>query len=325
MSGFTIKLSPDWGADGWVMVPRNILRDRRLSWKAFGLVAFLASHDAEFKINHEFLIQAAADGETSLESGLRELREFGYLRVERQRNERGQLGDSEYVLERFPSTGETPEQAPYTGVSQDQENPDAGKSRTKRENYQRETTKDAAPTGASEDGMLPGMPASPPKPVTGATVVAAFVDGYRERCGAEPPQPMIKKVGAFAKRLLDGSDPAVLVQAARDMAATDHTNLEVQYTRTLARNRTQAPRPKPSEASLKDWLNEQWQLGNAEEVAKRALLYFEIRHPDPDPADAEFQHHQADYQQWLLNHRRQWITANKEQILARLLPRKVIS
>jgi hypothetical protein len=154
-----IRLSEDWADDGWTRVPRSVARDSRLSWKARGLVLFLASHKPGFELNHEFLINAAKDGETSLESGLAELREAGYLEVVRERNDAGHLGDSLYVLHRAPCSGVSPEQVgSCSGVSQDQENPRRGKSGTKGDQPkerapEQETT--TAPEGASTVTDLP--------------------------------------------------------------------------------------------------------------------------------------------------------------------------
>lgn len=103
----SIRLSQDWNADGWVLVPRNIMRDRSLSWKAKGIVAFMASHQEGFQVNRSFLEAAATDGKEALNSGLRELREAGYLTTERVHDEDGRIQGSSYVLHREPGGRET--------------------------------------------------------------------------------------------------------------------------------------------------------------------------------------------------------------------------
>src|ERR1044072_4391090 len=155
-----VRLSDDWNDPGWVSVPRSITRDERLSMKPLGIVTYLASHRPGFLLTREFIIGSHTDGKASIEAGLRELRELGYLTVEQARGEGGRLGEgSDYVLHRVPanesttgSTTVTPETGTtvtVTPISRTTENPDAGKSATKRDQSLRESTKDSA-AGASE-------------------------------------------------------------------------------------------------------------------------------------------------------------------------------
>lgn len=98
-TGWTIELESGWDDDGWTRVPTNITRDTSLSWKAKGLVAFLAGHTRGFRITREFIIGASSDGETSVRAGLKELREAGYLMYRR-----GQGSNGAYILRRFPTS-----------------------------------------------------------------------------------------------------------------------------------------------------------------------------------------------------------------------------
>lgn len=151
MSG--IRLSDDWADPGWVMVPRGIVRDTRLSFKAMGLVTYLASHEPGFRMTREFLGKAAKDGKESIETGLRELRELGYLSVEQARDDKGRLADgSDYVLHRVPVTPETRTTATVTPISRMPEKPDAGKPATKRDHLleKEELPADAAAPGEQE-------------------------------------------------------------------------------------------------------------------------------------------------------------------------------
>lgn len=119
-----VRLSDDWNDDGWTRVPRNILRDERMSFKAKGLVAWLASHKPGFRITRAFIAQAGTDGKEAVESGLRELRELGYLTVEQARDATGRLGaGADYVLHRQP----------ITPVSRTTGNPEGGKPAAKRD------------------------------------------------------------------------------------------------------------------------------------------------------------------------------------------------
>jgi hypothetical protein len=150
-----IRLSDDWDDSGWVQVPRNILRDRTLTFKAMGLVAYLASHMAGFRINREFLYRASANGKDAVESGLKELRTAGYLTVERVRDGRGLLtADTDYVLHRYP-VGAGKDQCPENPDAGDsnvrvfpnQENPESGKPATKGDSVLSETQEDKGTLG----------------------------------------------------------------------------------------------------------------------------------------------------------------------------------
>lgn len=69
----------------FVQVPRETIRDSRLSWKARGLLAFLLDHPDGWVVNSEQLAEAGPDGRDAVRSGLKELREQGYYRLERRR------------------------------------------------------------------------------------------------------------------------------------------------------------------------------------------------------------------------------------------------
>jgi hypothetical protein len=141
MSG--VRLSDDWNDPGWVSVPRQIIRDERLSMKALGIVTYLASHRPGFLMTREFIVGSHTDGKASIEAGLAELRALGYLTVEQARSEDGRLADgSDYVLHRVPaesnngSTTVTPKTGTTVTVTPKNRAPGnqgAGKSATKRD------------------------------------------------------------------------------------------------------------------------------------------------------------------------------------------------
>lgn len=75
----------------FVQVPRNTIRDSKLSWKARGLLAFLLDMPDGWDVRSEWLADQAPDGKDSVQSGLRELRAHGYYRLERRRLTDGRL------------------------------------------------------------------------------------------------------------------------------------------------------------------------------------------------------------------------------------------
>lgn len=100
--GVSVRLDDDWKDVGFAQVPNNILRDPALSWKAKGIISYLASHREDRKMTRSFLLGGASDGETSFRSGMKELREAGYVTVENDRDDVGGFTDTRYMLHRYP-------------------------------------------------------------------------------------------------------------------------------------------------------------------------------------------------------------------------------
>lgn len=63
--------------------------DRTLSWKAVGLLTYLVTRPDGWKFYKADLVSRHTDGKSSVESGLRELRERGYLKMEQERTSEG--------------------------------------------------------------------------------------------------------------------------------------------------------------------------------------------------------------------------------------------
>ncbi|GAA3443277.1 hypothetical protein [Planomonospora venezuelensis] len=85
-------------ADNFTMLSNRWIRDKRLTWKSRGILAWLASHAVGFRVSEKAIIGAAPDGRDSVRAGIRELETTGYLRRERKRDASGKLSVVEYVL-----------------------------------------------------------------------------------------------------------------------------------------------------------------------------------------------------------------------------------
>jgi hypothetical protein len=142
-TGWIIELEDGWSDDGWTRVPRNIIRDQSLSWKAKGLVAFLASHTDGFRITAEFIINAATDGRDSVRAGLRELRDAGYLAINQTRDATGRMGAARYILSRFPRSQPMTENPPTVEA--------AAANRPQRETTYKEDQEEPAPLRVARD------------------------------------------------------------------------------------------------------------------------------------------------------------------------------
>ena len=65
--------------DRYAIVPMPALEDRRLSWKARGLLAYLLSRPDNWQTNSSSLAKIAPDGRDAIRTGLAELVDAGYL------------------------------------------------------------------------------------------------------------------------------------------------------------------------------------------------------------------------------------------------------
>lgn len=89
------------------------LRDRHLSWKAKGLLAYLLSLSEAYQLRVAGLVERATDGKDSTRAGLTELQALGYLRILRERGSRGRFKSVTWIV------SETPER-PQAGTEQPQ-------------------------------------------------------------------------------------------------------------------------------------------------------------------------------------------------------------
>ena len=85
-------------------------KDRRLSWKAKGLLSTMLSLPDDWNYSIEGLACLSNDGIKATNSGLIELEKYGYLTRNQKRNQNGHFGVTEYVIYEQPL--EKPESAP---------------------------------------------------------------------------------------------------------------------------------------------------------------------------------------------------------------------
>ncbi len=84
--------------DHFTTISNRWVRDKRLTWKARGVLAWLASHKIGFRVSEKALIAAAPDGRDAVRGAVKELETHGYLVRERQRARSGKLGGVDYIL-----------------------------------------------------------------------------------------------------------------------------------------------------------------------------------------------------------------------------------
>lgn len=79
-------------------------RDRRLSYKARGLLAYIASHESPWQVRIEDLInQSDEDGRIAVQSAMQELIKWQYARLEIVRNKEGRVQGKQYVVTDVPA------------------------------------------------------------------------------------------------------------------------------------------------------------------------------------------------------------------------------
>lgn len=116
-------------ADNFTMISNDWLRDTRLSWKAKGLLAYIASHAAGWALSAEQIVSQGNDGRDAVRAGLRELEEAGYLTRVQRRGDGGKIVSTDYLIGK-PVAGK-----PVPGPDQGRQDVSAGE------------TSDGFPTG----------------------------------------------------------------------------------------------------------------------------------------------------------------------------------
>jgi hypothetical protein len=148
--------------DPFARIDNRTLQDKRLSWKATGLLAYLLSLPRDWHIILQHLCKAKSDGLHATQSALKELERHGHAKFERPKDGRGLfMGSIWRVFERpitdkqvFPlSDNPVLGRIRFPGKSDLRENPTTGKSATTNEiasnssTNKRTSTKLLAPDG----------------------------------------------------------------------------------------------------------------------------------------------------------------------------------
>jgi hypothetical protein len=124
--------------DPFARIDNRTLQDKRLSWKATGLLAYLLSLPPDWHITLQHLCNAKSDGLHATQSALKELERHAHAKFERPRDRRGLFTGSVWrIFERpftdkqvFPlSENPIPGKTRLSGKSDSQKNPIPGKIR----------------------------------------------------------------------------------------------------------------------------------------------------------------------------------------------------
>ncbi|MEQ7088987.1 helix-turn-helix domain-containing protein [Enterococcus gallinarum] len=112
----------------FTILSNEVLRDSRLSYKARGLLAYMLSFSEDWIFYKKKLIDdSKRDGRDSVNTGLKELINYGYLIKEQKRNSDGRFDTNEWVLCETPQTDYPLTENPST------DNPQLRKNKFKKE------------------------------------------------------------------------------------------------------------------------------------------------------------------------------------------------
>lgn len=137
-------------SDGWTPVLNLWLRDKRMTYKAKGILSAVASHAADYELTVAQLVNESRDGRSAVYAGLNELVALGYMRMERARYEDGTLGETDFYLVAEPPGAEEavfgPQGAPWN------RKPHSGPDQRKRKKDQVKPTSRKSTSGFATSG-----------------------------------------------------------------------------------------------------------------------------------------------------------------------------
>lgn len=99
----------------FTIVLNNALRDKRLSWRAKGILAGCLSHKKSFRFTRSWIIEHGTEGRDAILSALSELRELGYLRNVKTRDSEGRMSGEHYVFTDKPRVSQPASGSPEQG------------------------------------------------------------------------------------------------------------------------------------------------------------------------------------------------------------------
>ncbi|MGH3998919.1 MAG: helix-turn-helix domain-containing protein, partial [Pseudonocardiaceae bacterium] len=104
----------------FTQISNAALRDARLSFKARGLLTWLASHEDGFGCSVAAIVAATKEGRDAVSAGLKELERYGYLTRTQERDpETGRLLPADYQVTDMPTEESPLTENPFTGSTRE--------------------------------------------------------------------------------------------------------------------------------------------------------------------------------------------------------------
>lgn len=104
----------------YVMIDKRIIDNDNLSFKAKGILVYLLSRPDGWEVNQADISSRSIDGLGAVKSGIKELKEAGYLRHAGTRTAKGQFATVIWEVYEVPQVDNRPTDSPYMGVSSPQ-------------------------------------------------------------------------------------------------------------------------------------------------------------------------------------------------------------
>lgn len=109
----------------YVQIDRAAIEDNRLSWRSRGILAYLLSKPDTWCINVFDIVNHGTEGRDAVQKSLKELKQFGYAKLQTTRDEKGRVTGKEWVITEEPINGFSVDrsESPTNGIT------DVGKNR----------------------------------------------------------------------------------------------------------------------------------------------------------------------------------------------------
>lgn len=88
----------------YAIIHTAFLNDCRMSWKSKGILAYLLSKPNHWRIRLQDIKNKSPKELAEIRSSLKELRELGYAQIIRERDDKGRVKGTEYIIREIPST-----------------------------------------------------------------------------------------------------------------------------------------------------------------------------------------------------------------------------
>jgi hypothetical protein len=98
----------------YTVLDNTFIRDETLSWKAKGIMTYILSLPEDWKIYMSEIESHAADGRDSLLSGIKELKEHGYIKMTKERLSDGTFTNCKYIIKEKPEMDKPKSDNPQT-------------------------------------------------------------------------------------------------------------------------------------------------------------------------------------------------------------------
>lgn len=195
--------------EGYLTIRNEVLRDSRLSYRARGLLLAILSRPDNWRTESDALAAGGKEGRDAIRSALTELEGAGYLKRERQQDEKTGRWSTSVMVYDTPEAWK-PVAGPQTPVTEAPapEKPTPGNPSVGFSGPIRKTEK--------KDREEKNLPATVVAAPNAGQVVTEWIDGLRTR----PPDRVVGQTAREVRLLMEqGFDAAVVLDALRSISA----------------------------------------------------------------------------------------------------------